>query len=109
VEAASAASSGGDGGEAAEQLPALRLEARDAVLALLGRMRQLAAFRTAHLKAAKHLAAMGDDGAPRHTPLLAQLAGAAAPRLPLCLALPPAALHRLPRILCFSHQAPLAW
>jgi hypothetical protein len=60
-----------------ELLQGLRLEARDAVEALLGRLRELSAFRRSQLKQLKSLAAAGQDGAPRPTPLLRQIVGAA--------------------------------
>lgn len=70
---------GGGGGEGAEEseaeLQGLRLEARDAAQALLSRLQQLAASRGAHLKQLRQLAAVGEDGAPRCTPLLRQIAG----------------------------------
>lgn len=73
--AAGAAGDGGGSGGGDEELRALRLEARDAVEALLGRMRELAACRLSQLKHARHLAALGQDGAPHHMPLLRQIAG----------------------------------
>lgn len=60
----------------AEELQGLRLEARDAADALLVRMRQLGGFRRSlQLRQLGRLAAVGGDGAPRHTPLLRQIAG----------------------------------
>ncbi len=66
--------------EAEAELRGLQLEARDAVQALLGRMRELSAFRRSLLTAQQgqqlgRLAALGQDGAPRPTPLLRQLVG----------------------------------
>ena len=69
-----------------ELLQGLRLEARDAVEALLGRLRELSAFRRSQLKQLKSLAAAGQEGAPRPTPLLRQIVGACdacSPRLQL--------------------------
>ncbi|KAI7845287.1 hypothetical protein COHA_001130 [Chlorella ohadii] len=75
--------SGSGGGSQAQaaaeaELRGLQLEARDAVQALLGRMRELSAFRRSLLTAQQgqqlgRLAALGQDGAPRPTPLLRQL------------------------------------
>ncbi|PRW45607.1 sec1 family domain-containing MIP3 [Chlorella sorokiniana] len=78
-------SSGGSDGSQAEaeaaaaaELRSLQLEARDAVQSLLGRMRELAAFRRSLLTAQQgqqlgRLAVVGEDGSPRPTPLLRQL------------------------------------
>ena len=76
---AAAASEGNDGiiqdVEVQRELQALQLEARDAAEALLGRMRHLAAFRHSQAKHLGQLAGVGQDGAPRHTPLLRQIVG----------------------------------
>ncbi|KAL4439460.1 hypothetical protein ABPG77_008789 [Micractinium sp. CCAP 211/92] len=75
---AGAAAAGGDGAGqaedvAAEELQALRLEARDAAEALLHRCRQVAALRRSLLKQPERLgrlAEAGPDGSPRTVPLL---------------------------------------
>lgn len=72
--AAAARAAGGGGDE--DELQALRLEARDAVEALLARMRDVASHRRSALTSLRRLAVLGDDGGPRRTPLLRQLAGA---------------------------------
>lgn len=75
-----AAGEGGSSSEAEAELRGLRLEARDAVQALPARMRELSGLRRSLLKAQQgqqlgRLAALGEDGAPRATPLLRQLVG----------------------------------
>ena len=80
--AAAAAAEGEGGSEPEAELRALRLEARDAVQALLGRMRELSGLRRSLLKAQQgqqlgRLAAVGEDGAPNAMPLLRRLVGEA--------------------------------
>lgn len=80
---AGAAAVGGDGAGqaedvAAEELQALRLEARDAAEALLHRCRQVAALRRSLFKQPERLgrlAEAGPDGAPLTLPLLRQIVG----------------------------------
>lgn len=82
-ETGSGSSARGSGSASAEvdaELQSLRLEARDAVQALLAHLRELSGFRRSRLTAQQgqqlgRLAALGQDGAPRPTPLLRQIVG----------------------------------
>lgn len=71
---------GGQAADAVAELRSLQLEARDALQALLGHMRELGSLRRSLLREQQgqqlgRLAAVGEDGVPRAAPLLRQLVG----------------------------------
>ena len=87
---------GGQAADAVAELRSLQLEARDALQALLGRMRELGSLRRSLLRAQQgqqlgRLAAVGQDAAPRAAPLLRQLVGELA--VGLCIDCTGALLH----------------